>query len=274
MRCIECGNSLADGQEECPSCHQPLWAFAPGNDHFPGTLTGTAQDDSFVTAPNPVQQSVLPTTSLGKELLQLAGNAIAGAVTTAQSALTLVFPPMTSVQGRVIIADSAYSEDPDLDVCRIVTRILWLIMLLPLLIGSAALCLVFRRLSPINLYATLGIFRLLNPVARNSAQEPVRYFRVRESGTDNEVMVRMKGQLTQGNIGLEDHVTLLGRYHGGTLNAKHGFNHRTASTISLARSYSWVGLLLTMLTILALVFIYHNPAMLTAGSVNVFGGAQ
>lgn len=274
MRCYECGNRVADGQEECPSCHVALWAIAPAAASSPAMPTGAPQADSFVSATFQGRRDASPTASRMPMVISPAAAVIASVASAAQSALAFVFPPVSSVQGRIIIADAAYSEEPDLDPCRIITRVLWIIMLLPLLVGSAAVCLVFRRLSPINLYATLGVFRFLNPVARNSAQIPVRYFRIREEGSDNEVMLRMKGRLTQGNLGLEDHVTLWGRFHGGTLYAKHGFNHRTASTIRLARSYSWVGLLLTILCILALVVAYHDPTAIAARSINLLGGAR
>jgi hypothetical protein len=276
MRCYECGNRVTDGQEECPRCHAALWALGPtaAVNTAAAPLTIAAHSDSTVALTSRGRQDMALPPSRGEMVLQQTGAVVAGVASAAQSALALVIPPMRSVHGRVFIADSAFSEDPDLDVCKLITRILWIIILLPFLIVAAAVCLMFRRSSPINLFAMLGVFRFLNPVARNNAQVPVRYFRIREDDTGSEVMVRMKGQLTHGNIGQEDLVTLSGRSRGGTLYAQDGYNHRTASTIRLARSYSWIGLILTILFALAAGVAVHAPTARVARTVNSIGGAR
>jgi len=199
---------------------------------------------------------------------------VAAVASAAQSVLAHVIPAKKSVNGRVIIVEAVYSEEPSLDVCKIITRILWIIMLLPFLIGAAAVCLLFRRFAPINLFAMLGVLRFLNPVTRNKEQVPVRYFRIREDGSDAEVMVRMKGKFTHATIGQEDIVTLSGRSRKGTLYATQGYNHRTSSTIRLAQSYSWVGLVLTLLFILALVVKFYEPTAKVASIISSLGGVR
>jgi hypothetical protein len=225
-------------------------------------------------------------------VLQQTGHVVASVASVAQAAVALVIPVKRTVQGRVMIAEPPYSEYPDRDICRIINRILWIMLLvlspililywlvvqvggLPALLAFVGLFLLVRFVSPTNLYAMFRIFSVLNPAARDpSVQVPVRYFRIRENGSAAEVMVRMKGQFTHGNLGQADIVTLSGRSRGGTLYAQEGYNHRTASTIRLARSYSWVGLVLTFLVILALVVKFYEPTVKVARAISSLGGAQ
>ncbi len=293
MRCYECGNRITDGQEECPMCHAAQWAL--GATAALSTSTppaATTQDDAVAVVTNQGRQDVFPSPSRGQMVLQQTGSAVAGAASAAQSVLALVIPTKRSVCGRVILADACYSERPDWDICKIITRILWIILLLlspflilywlvvkvgglPALLAIVGVFLLFKFVSPTNLWAMFRIFSVLNPTTRDPAvQVPVRYFRIREDGSDAEVMVRMKGQFTHGNIGLDDHVTVRGRSRRGTLYAHDGYNHRTASSIRLAHSYSWVGLVLTLLVIFALVSALHEPTAKIARTLNSIGGAQ
>jgi hypothetical protein len=179
-----------------------------------------------------------------------------------------------SVRGRVIVAEPVSTEDPDPDVCRFITRILWAVVLLPVIVVVVLICLLFRRSSAFNLLAMMGVFRFLNPAARSMVQAPVRYFRIREESSDAEVMVRMKGRYTHGSIGQDDIVTLTGHSHGGTLFAKRGYNHRTSSMVRLAPSQSWWGLVFVLLFMLLLVAAFHRPAVKTIEVVNSLGGAR
>ena len=274
MRCYGCGNRVADGQDECPTCHVPLRALGSSTVNTPASVPVVAPGASDMVEATRERQAVAPLPTHGHTALQQAASMIASVATTAQSILAYVLPTKSTVHGRVIIAESAGAEDPDPDVCKVITRILWIIMLLPFIIVAAVVCLMFRGSSPLNLFAMLGVFRFLNPVARNTAQVPVRYFRIRENDTGSEVMVRMKGRLTHGNIGQEDLVTLSGRSRGGTLYAQEGTNHRTVSTIRLARSYSWVGLILTLLCFLAVVVTVHEPTAKAARTISSLGGAR
>jgi len=284
MRCYECGNRVTDGQEECPTCHAAVWTLSPivVNTSAPLATAMTNQGRQNISLPP----------SRGQMALQQMGSVVTGTASAAQSALAHVIPTKRSVYGRVIIADVAYSEHPDRDVCKIITRILWIILLVlspililywlvvkvggfPALLAFVGLFLLVKFVSPTNLYAMFRIFSVLNPAARDPAvQVPVRYFRIREDKSDAEVMVRMKGQFTHGNIGLEDLVTLSGRSRAGTLYAHDGYNHRTASIIRLARSYSWVGLVLTLLFILVLVVEFYEPIAKVARIISSLRGAK
>lgn len=265
MRCYRCGNQNADGQEECETCHAALWALGPATVDTPVPPAGEVQGDSSPAVTHGGRMDVVRPPSGGRTVLRQVLSAAISVASAAQTALAYVIPAKRAVQGRVFIAEPAYSEEPDMDVCKIITRILWLIMLLPFILLGAAACLFFRRGSAINLFAMLGVFRFLNPVGRDKDQVPVRYLRIREDATGAEVMARVKGRLTHGNFGVDDLVTLHGRVRRGTLYATHGFNHRTASEICLAQSYSWIGLVMTLGFILAPVL------WATIGST---GGAQ
>ena len=292
MRCYECGNRVTDGQEECPTCHTALWALSHSIVNTSAPLAAVTQGDLAVAVTNHGRQNISPPPSHGQMVLQQMGSVVAGAASAAQSALAHVIPAKRTVYGRVIIAEVAYSEHPNRDVCKIITRILWIILLvlspilvlywlvakvggLSALLAFVGLFLLVKFVSPTNLYAMFRIFSVLNPAAQDPAvQIPVRYFRIREDGSDAEVMVRMKGQFTHGNVGPEDLVTLSGRFRSGTLYAHDGYNHRTASTIRLARSYSWVGLVLTLLFILVLVVELYEPTAKVARIISSLGGAK
>jgi hypothetical protein len=69
----------------------------------------------------------------------------------------------------------------------------------------------------------------------------------------------MKGKFTHGSIGRDDRVTLSGRFRGGTLRATEGYNQRTSSYIGIQRSYSWIGLVLTLIFILFVMVAVHSP---------------
>jgi hypothetical protein len=148
------------------------------------------------------------------------------------------------------------------------------------MVVGVLVCLLFKRMTPINIYAMLGIFKFLNPAARNEEQVPVRYLRIRQSNTDAEVMVRMKGTLTGGSICRDDRVTVSGRYREGTLHATDGYNHRTTSSIGLERSYSWIGLVLTVLFILFVMVAVHSTKSHGSGitnstrTMNTMGGVE
>ncbi len=292
MRCYECGNKVTDGQEECPTCHVAMWALSPTLDNPSLPVAATTLSDSAVAVTNRRRQDVSPQPSPGQIALQQIRSISESTASAAQTALADLIPTKRSVYGRVILADASYSEHPDLDVCKVITRILWVILLLlspilifywllvkvgglPALLAVVGVFLLFKFVSPINLYAMFRIFSALNPATRDpTVQVPVRYFRVREHGSDAEVMVRMKGRLTHGNIGPEDLVTLRGHSRGGTLYAQDGYNHRTASTIKVARSYSWVALVMTLLLVFAIVVAFYEPTAALARTINSLGGAQ
>lgn len=258
MRCETCGNRYTDSLDDCPTCQPDLWAIETSAGNTAAPMAFIAPGEAAVSPMNQGQTEVTLPTSRGQRALRQSGSAAAIVASIAQGALAHVIPAKRTVHGQVIIAETTGTEKPDLDVCKILTRILWIMMLLPIFIAAAAICLLFRKCAPLNLFAMLGVFRFLNPVAQNTVLVPVRYFRIQEDGSEAEVMVRMKGQFTHGNMGPGDLVTLCGWSRSGTLFATHGYNHRTAASIRIAHSWAWVSLVLTLLFILYLVVKCHE----------------
>lgn len=269
MRCYDCGERVAEGLMECPACHAALWAVAPAIAASPRPITLAANEDMSLAATPRHAEIEVPRTMPDGTAMQWAQNALSGAGTLLQSVIAFVIHSNPSVQGRVIIAEPVYSEEPDFDTCRFISRLLWVLIMLPFILAAGLFCLIFRCLSPINLFAMLGVFRFLNPVARSGEQVPVRYFRIRDDNSDAEVMVRIKGRI-YGSLATEDRVTLMGRFRDGTFHVHDGFNHRTQSRIRVEKSYSWVGLLLTIAVILSLCLLQHEPLMRSVGGI---GGA-
>jgi hypothetical protein len=181
------------------------------------------------------------------------------------------------VTGRIIAMEPLYQENPDFDACRLLTRLIWLILLLaspvlsvyallvfvgtlPAVFACIGIFFVLRAINPLHLLSSLQMFYLVNPFRRNRTnQVPVRYVRIRVEEDASEVMARFKGQFTAGNVSPDDLVTLRGRWRKGVLFAQSGENHRTRSVIALQRSYSWVGLMLTLIIVLLMTSAFYGP---------------
>ena len=179
--------------------------------------------------------------------------------------------------GTVIAADQVYYENPDFSWARTLNRLLllveflglpllllwWLLAYagpLSLILGVLGLFLLFKFLSPHNLFAMLGIFHLLNPFRRESrvAQVPVQYFRVRDS-SQREYIVMRKGHLLSGNLMPGDEVALWGSLRRGTLHLQRGMNLRTGAQIALRRDHSWALILLNLVVLGTLVGLFYEP---------------
>lgn len=292
MRCQMCGNVSEDGQDGCPTCREVFKVFGPSTDDLPRQLEISPQSVSGEMVLRQNQQGLSEPTGNAPLVSPVpcpVPDESKGKTKTAQGSLV---PFQKSVTGRVILVEPAYSENPAPDICRIITRVLWIVLLLlspilvlywilvkvggfPALLAFVGMFLLVRFISPTNLYAMFRIFSVLNPATRDpAAQVPVRYYRIREDESDAEAMVRVKGRLTHGNIGLDDRVTLFGRLSRGTLFARHGYNHRTASSIRTAGSYSWVGLLLTLIFILVVASEFYQPTMRYAQKISSLGGVK
>jgi len=92
---------------------------------------------------------------------------------------------------------------------------------------------------------------------RASEQVPVWYARVRRDNDDGEVMVRLKGAYSTGNVGADDLVSFWGTWRDGVLVAKRGFNHRTRSWIAFQRSRWPILLVLTLAAAVGLALLAH-----------------
>jgi hypothetical protein len=147
------------------------------------------------------------------------------------------------VTGRVIAVGQSHTEPPGFDVCRALTKLLWFLILLPVVGAVACVLLVLRLFSGTDLL-WLGFFFRGN--RRAAEQVPVWYARVRQLDDDAEVMVRLKGTYSTGNVAADDVVSFWGNWRDGVLVARRGFNHRTRSRIALQNSRWRVCLMLTL----------------------------
>lgn len=292
MRCNECGNRVADGLNECRICHMAVLSLDSATLNTPIPVTGEPMVLSSAAVRNELQQDVSRQLALEQGTCTETTQVGASKASAYSASLQDWILGRRSVQGRVILVEPSYLENPSPDVCRFLNRTLWIILLVlspvlvlywilvkvggfPALLAFIGMFLLVRFISPTNLYAMFRIFSVLNPATRDpAAQVPVRYYRIREDESDAEAMVRVKGRLTHGNIGLDDRVTLFGRLSRGTLFARHGYNHRTASTIRTAGSYSWVGLLLTLIFILVVANEFYQPTMRYAQIISSLGGVK
>jgi hypothetical protein len=73
---------------------------------------------------------------------------------------------------------------------------------------------------------------------------PVWYARVRDREDESEVIVRLKGLFSRGNVAPDDLVSFWGPWRDGVLMARRGFNHRTQTTIQFHQSKWWIWLIL------------------------------
>ena len=162
------------------------------------------------------------------------------------------------VVGRVIAIDNSQREPPDFDICRALTKILAFLLLLvsPLVVfgntlvmfgpvlaiaGVAGVMCMLRFLPMTNL---LWFAYLAHANRRPDEQVPVWYARVRDGQDESEVIVRLKGLFSRGNVAPDDLVSFWGSWRNGVLMARHGFNHRTQTTIQFHQSKWWIWLIL------------------------------
>jgi len=181
------------------------------------------------------------------------------------------------VTARILAAEPVLQEQPDFDGFRFATRTIWILLflgspvmivyglfqlggILPALLALGLLLFGLRFLSPTNLFSLFHLAALLNPAGRrNHDPVPVRYYRVRTVHSGQEHIVRMKGRLTLGNIQPDDIVTFQGSWRGGILRAFRAFNHRSRAEVAIGRSYSWVGFVVSLFVLGALILMFAEP---------------
>lgn len=176
------------------------------------------------------------------------------------------------VVGRVIAMEAPYQEPADFDGYRLATRVLWILLLLPVVLVAGCMVMLLRLFSLGNLLSLAFLQTLINPFnGRQPEQVPVRYLRVRDE-QESEWMVRVKGRFTSGNVGTDDLISLWGKWRGGTLAMRRGYNHRTNSRIELARSWSWLGFAVTVGIILVLMALCYSCSQNVGQHLNHVGG--
>jgi hypothetical protein len=144
--------------------------------------------------------------------------------------------PRGDLNGRVIIMESPHQERPDFDWYKFFTKIIWLVLALPVVLVIAVIICLLRLTTPSSLFYMFFMSAALNPMRRQEREMiPVRYMRIRD---DDEVewLARVKGDFHLGNIATDDLVSLRGKWRGGTLCVTSGYNHRTRSRIAIRGS--------------------------------------
>lgn len=286
VRCTECGQSNSVEALNCGTCGSLLPMFASASDADAPALVprGKAISASQATDPQPWSWLVAP-----KD--------------TGQPQFPLTAPPASAPQmskalelqgdlvGRVILVEPSCQEKPDFDWYRFLTKLLWFLLLiaspflllhailvkigaLPAILAVIGMIYLLRFITPSNMFCLLQLHAILSPFRRHETEMvPVRYFRVRDDD-EAEWMVRMKGNISLGNISADDLVSLWGRWRGGTLFVKHGYNHRTRSRVQLQGSYSWIGFALTVALVLWLVAYFWGPTQVLMHKMQELGGQR
>jgi hypothetical protein len=176
------------------------------------------------------------------------------------------------VFGRVIAIDNSQREPPDFDLCRALTKSLWFILVLvsPLVLfgntlvsfgpvlavaGVAGVVFLLRMLPLTNI---LWFAYLAHANRRPEEQVPVWYVRVRDAQDESEIMVRVKGLFSRGNLAPDDLVSFWGPWRDGVLMAMHGYNHRTQTAVEFHQSRWWIWLVLTLVLAVGVVMHLHS----------------
>lgn len=193
--------------------------------------------------------------------------------------------------GYVIALDGPHLERPDFNWPRVLTRFLWLLLLLAapflllggiltalggfsFLIALAGIYFLLRFISPMNMLAMMHIFTLLNPmgVRTPEQQTPVRYLRIRGLDNGAEYIARVKGMFETGHIMQGDLVSLWGSRRSGMLQLHSAYNHRTNTWVTIERNGSWVRLALTLLVMFLLFAMFYEPLSQLLSAVNNIRG--
>jgi hypothetical protein len=284
IRCMDCGRNNDASESVCGFCgaalrsSQESFAGLPSNDDA-GTGTNLPPplfSDGEVSRSSPFS-GTLARSSAGQDatIVQDEEKRVASA----------------ELSGRVIAAEPAVHEQPDFNWCKLVTRLLWFLLLvvspfillravlvhlgaLPVVFAVVGFLFLLRFFSPTNIFSLIQLNMLLNPLRRNEVEQvPVRYFRVRDAH-EREWVVRMKGQINGGSIAPDDLISAWGRWRSGTLSLSRAYNHRTQSYLSIRSSQSWIMLTVTVGVILFLGIYFYRPLHTMWQMMSNMGGAQ
>jgi hypothetical protein len=289
VRCPECGFKIPAGVAACPICatqerqRPPIvldWDRATA-----GQLIGTQQGDAL-RAPLVAQSEELPAITTAGHPGALA---IPGTLTDARPQPEATEHPTQSVTtrqgaqvfGRVIAIDNSQREPPDFDLCRALTKALWVALLLasPLVLFGNTLVSFGPILAIAGVAGGMFLLRLLpwtnllwfaylaHANRRPDEQVPVWYARVRDAQDESEIMVRLKGLFSRGNLAPDDLVSFWGPWRGGVLMAMHGYNHRTQTAIEFHQSRWWIWLMLTLVLVAGVAFHLHSTWVSLNGMV-------
>jgi len=269
-RCPECGSRIPGTGDTCPVCGVSMAGRrVPVGTSGGNSATGIAGGP--IADPLTVQRTGLasspPATTGSRSPVRRGGGVIQGTSAPPQAAISILSTETATqgadVTGRVIAVEHSHTEPRGFDICRVLTKTLWFLALLPVIVVVGGVLLALRCFSGTDLL-WMGYFFRGN--GRAAEQIPVWYARVRREDDGAEVMVRIKGAYATGNVGADDIVSFWGTWQDGVLIAKRGLNHRTRSKITFHRSIWPVLLLLTLAMIVGLAIclkiVASHPANL------------
>lgn len=282
IRCMDCGRNNDASESVCEFCGAPIRSSEESFTHLANSKVGGLRP----TLPPPLfpDKAVSPTFPFSGSLTRSSSE---------QDSIQSEEKRVASAElsGRVIAAEPIMHEQPDLDWCKLASRLLWVpllvaspfVLLRAMLANSGGLSILFvfvvfllllRFFSPRNIISLLHLRMFMNPLRRKEAEQvPVRYFRVRDA-REREWIVRMKGRVNGGNIAPDDLISAWGRWHSGTLSLTRAYNHRTQSYLSVRSSQSWITLMVTVGVILFLGIYFYEPLRAMWQMMHRMGGAQ
>lgn len=284
VRCPACGLKNPSSLSSCETCGALLPLFVAAAPQT--TTTASAwNSESAPAEPAGVQRWPWDVPALGNPTINKPCDHTLPASPEPQTKSI----PRGELTGRVILMESPHQERLDFDWYRFSTKLMWFMLLvaspflflhailvklgaLPALLAVAGMIYLLRFITPSNLLSMLYMNAALNPLRRQERDMvPVRYFRVRDD-EEREWMVRVKGNFRLGNISTDDLVSLWGRWRGGTLFVKRGYNYRTRSHIGIQSSYSWIGFAITLAVILSLMCYFWEPTRTLLHKMQELGG--
>jgi hypothetical protein len=281
MRCPQCGFRNPRARERCSRCGEQLQLSpAPSS---PSTIEPEADD-----APNlHLESESIPNLDGSAPFGPLAGPSslpvASGSTPTLTTPVPLLQRRAPQLEGTVIAADPPHHEPPDFDLARTLNRVLLFVefLVLPVallwgllnffgpfsfVLGILGIYLLFKFISPLNLLAMVGIFRMFNPARHQDEQIPVQYVRLRDR-TEREHIVRCKGHL-RGHLMPGDEVALWGRWRRGLFEMSGGVNRRTGAQLSVESRASWLWLVLNAIVLAGLIGLFQEPVRQTLTSLS------
>jgi hypothetical protein len=145
--------------------------------------------------------------------------------------------------GTVLGLDAPYLSKPETTFAGVAAKLVIGLLLIPVFLGALGAVMLFRftfaLLSPRSsggpgffsgLLSQVSGFFLVGKLFGPKDQVLVRDFRLRDS-TGQEHLVRLRGELTAGNLSVGDEVDVEGYNRRGTLMFRKGLNRRTRSEI-------------------------------------------
>lgn len=233
IRCPRCGLVNTAGIASCKACGLSLGPASGGAASAAPPAIGP-----LLTIPTAVHTSN-PTAGSPGAALPVRVSAAGG---SAPASILASLLGWTTFSGVVLHVDPPYMARPEFSWPRFLVKGGLLVLFFPLILGVVVGAFVISAISSVLGFGRRGPgfisglasqvigFFLTSKLLGPKADVPVRDVRLRDSG-GNEHLVRIRGEVTIGNVNPGDDVTVEGFNRGGTLMFWRGRNHRTNSEI-------------------------------------------